>query len=97
MRFEWDPAKDEANRRKHGLGFDQAKELFLSGEPYLEAFDDAHSDDEDRFQAIGEIQPGTIVVVWTERSVDVIRIISARFATKREIERLHSYLEQYHE
>ena len=97
MRFEWDPGKDEENRRKHGLGFDEAKELFLSGKPYLEAFDDAHSDAEDRFQAIGEIQPGIIVVIWTERSADVIRLISARFATKREIQRFRSYLEHHHE
>jgi uncharacterized DUF497 family protein len=34
VRFEWDPAKDEANRRKHSLGFEEAKELFLSGKPY---------------------------------------------------------------
>jgi len=95
--FDWDPAKDDANHRKHGLGFDEAKELFLSGKPYLEAFDEGHSGTEDRFQAIGEIHRGIIVVVWTERSGDVIRIISARFATKHEIERFRSYLEHHHE
>ena len=48
MRFEWDAEKDRANRRKHGLSFDQAAELFKAGVDYLEVYDEAHSSDEDR-------------------------------------------------
>jgi uncharacterized protein len=48
----------------------------------------AHSVDEDRFVAIGPIREGVILVVWTERIEDVVRIISARCATRAE-ERLY--------
>lgn len=44
-----------------------------------------HSDDEDRFIAIGPIVKGVVVVVYVERAIDIIRIISARGATKKEI------------
>jgi uncharacterized protein len=84
MRFEWDPSKDRANRRKHGLGFDEVQELFTSGVDYLEIFDETHSDEEERFIAVGPVQRGIVVVVWVERVEDVVRIISARFATPNE-------------
>lgn len=84
MRIEWDPAKDEANQKKHGLSFAEAKELFESGVDFLEIFDEAHSVDEERFIAIGPISKGVILVVRTEPDEDTIRIISARRATKRE-------------
>ena len=84
MRFEWDPSKDRANRKKHGLGFDEAQQLFVSGVDYLELFDEAHSETEERFIAIGPVRRGIIVVVWMERLEGVIRIVSARFATSHE-------------
>ena len=84
MRFSWNAAKNEANKRKHGIGFEEAKELFLSGVDYLEIFDETHSETEERFIAIGPIRRGTVLVVWTERTEDVIRIVSARFTTKAE-------------
>lgn len=93
VRFEWDQSKDESNRRKHGLGFDDAKSLFTSGNDYLELFDESHSDDEERFVAIGPIESGVIVIVWTERDAETIRIISARFATKSEIELFRQSME----
>ena len=43
-----------------------------------------HSDFEDRFIAIGPMARGIILVIWTEGDDEAIRIISARFATKRE-------------
>lgn len=86
MRFEWDPSKDRANRRKHGLGFDEVQELFTSGIDYLELFDEAHSDEEERFIAVGPVQRGIVVVVRVERVEDVVRIIGARFATPTERE-----------
>src|SRR5262249_16914511 len=45
----WDEAKNLANQRKHGVSFEEAQELFLSKVDYLEFYDDAHSDFEDRF------------------------------------------------
>ena len=93
MKFEWDSAKDKANRKKHGLGFREVKELFEYGEDYLEIFDEAHSDEEERFIAIGPIRCGLVVVIWTERTENTIRIISARWATKREKELYREHME----
>jgi hypothetical protein len=95
MRFEWDDAKDLSNRKKHGLSFTEAKQLFEGNRDYLEIFDAAHSDTEDRFIAIGDIDRGIAVVVYTERDEDLIRIIGARLATRREQERYHAYKEQH--
>jgi uncharacterized protein len=58
--------------------------LFVSGVDHLEIFDDAHSDDEDRFISIGPIRRGLVLVVWTERDDNRVRIISARWATRHE-------------
>jgi uncharacterized DUF497 family protein len=91
MRLEWDPAKDRANRAKHGLSFEEASALFSSGADFLEIHDQAHSVDEDRFIAVGPIERGIVVVVFTERSEDVIRVLSARMATKNEQERYTTY------
>ena len=84
MRFEWDEEKNLTNKRRHGVSFEEAAELFTSTANYLEIFDEAHSDLEDRLIAIGPISRGLVLVVWTERSGDVVRIISARWATKHE-------------
>ncbi len=88
MRFEWDSKKDRANRERRGLSFQEAAELFGAGVTYLTIYDDEHSDQEDRFIAIGPIKRGVIVVAYTERDDDVIRIFSARMATKKERQRL---------
>ncbi len=80
----WDEAKDLANQRKHGVSFQEAAELFHSGVDYLEIFDEAHSDLEDRFIAIGPITRGLVLVVWTERDEETIRVLSARWANPRE-------------
>ena len=94
MEFEWDPAKDLVNRRKHGLSFKEASELFSSGLDYLEIFDESHSDDEERFIAIGPIRRGVIVVIHTEPRGETIRIINARPATKSEMELYREYWER---
>ncbi len=80
----WDRAKDVANQKKHGVSFKEASELLVSGVEHLEIFDEAHSSDEDRFISIGPIRRGLVLVVWTERQDDEVRIISARWATRRE-------------
>ena len=86
MRIEWDPAKAVANRRKHGVSFEEARSLFTSGVDYLEIYDAPHSGDEDRFLAIGPVSRGVICVVFVERAEDTIRILGARLATRREQE-----------
>lgn len=84
VEFEWDDEKDLINQRKHGLSFQEARRLFESGVDYLEIFDAAHSEFEDRFIAIGPIDDRLVVVVYTEPEEDVVRIIGARLASKRE-------------
>ena len=93
--FEWDDAKDLNNQRKHGLSFAEARQLFESGSDYLEIFDVEHSEFEDRFIAIGPIDRGLVVVVYTEREEDLIRIIGARLANKREQVLYRSYRDRY--
>ena len=62
MRFEWDPAKNRRNFRKHGVSFEQASDLFTSGMDFLEIYDERHSAKEERFLAIGPIRSGVVVV-----------------------------------
>jgi len=91
IKFEWDPEKDQVNRAKHGLCFREASELFSSGVDFLEIYDELHSADEDRFIAVGPIRSGVIVVVFTERTEDVVRILSARKASKKERYQFKTY------
>lgn len=85
MKFEWDRQKAKRNAAKHRVTFEEASTLFHGRAEYIEIFDESHSEDEDRFIAIGPIVKGVIVVVYIEKSWDLIRIISARKATKKEI------------
>jgi len=85
LRFEWDPAKDEANRRKHKVSFQEAESTFT--DEHARFLDDPdHSEDEERFILLGlSSRFRVLVVVHTYRGdEDVIRIISARRATKPE-------------
>lgn len=91
MRFVWDPGKDRINRAKHGLSFEESTELFESGVDYLEIYDDEHSEKEDRFIAVGPIKRGVIVVAYTERDDEVLRLLSARMATRNERRRFEAY------
>ena len=84
--FEWDPDKDRTNRKKHGISFEDAQALLEGADDFLEIYDGEHSDEEERFIAIGPIRLGIVVVVYTERHDDLIRIVSARKATKKEVE-----------
>ena len=85
MRFEWDPAKATANLKRHRVSFHDAAAVLE--DPLSTTFPDkAHSTDEVRFITIGATRQGGVpVVAHTERE-DVIRIISARRATRRERE-----------
>ena len=85
MRFEWDPAKAASNIRKHGVSFDEAVTVFK--DPLAFIFDDvAHSQEEHREIIIGKSALRRMVLVcFVERLEDVVRIISARPATRQEI------------
>ena len=83
--FEWDENKNDINKRKHGLSFETAQEVFYDNAAVL--FDDPdHSADEERFLIIGMLRSSKICIVshCYRESDNVIRIISAREATKHE-------------
>ena len=92
VEFEWDESKNKSNQLKHGVSFEEASQLFSGDVETLEIFDELHSEREDRFISIGPIKHGLVLVVWTERDADIIRIISARWATSRESQHYHAYL-----
>lgn len=85
LRCEWDPAKNRANIRKHGVSFEEAQTVFADVNARFMA-DPDHSADEDRFVLLGVSgNLRTLVVCHCYRqSGAVIRIFSARKATKHE-------------
>jgi uncharacterized DUF497 family protein len=86
MEFEYDPEKSEANRIKHGIDFDEAQALW--SDPFLlEA--PALTENEPRFIAVGRIGARHWTAIFTWRD-ERLRIISARRARKKEIERYES-------
>ncbi len=78
--FEWDDAKDAANRSKHGLSFDQAQEAFLDPRRVI-ARDLAHGGAEKRYYCFGRAGEGIATVRFTLRS-SRIRIIGAGYWRK---------------
>ena len=85
IEFNWDENKNEINKKKHGLSFEEAVEVFEDENAIL--FDDPdHSLDEDRFLIIGAIRSTKIYIVshCYRDNDNVIRLISAREATKNE-------------
>ena len=85
LRFEWDPRKDQSNRKKHGISFAEAQTVFLD-ERALLIDDPEHSDDEDRFVLMGLSLSLRVLVVCHcyRKGGDVIRLISARKADRSE-------------
>jgi uncharacterized DUF497 family protein len=82
MTFEWDEAKNRSNIRKHGFDFAEAEELFrgvLVMEP-----DTREDYAEKRWTGIGVVRGRVAQVVFAERDLETIRIISLRKATSRE-------------
>ena len=85
IRFVWDPKKNIANKRKHGVSFEEGQTVFYDEYALLIA-DPDHSDEEDRFIILGRSNHLRILVVchcYYEEDEE-IRIISARKATKHE-------------
>ena len=87
IRFEWDKAKAALNKRKHGVSFEEAQTVFYD-EHAIEFFAPDHSDREDRFIMLGLSFKLRLLVVChcVREAQSVIRIISARKATRREAE-----------
>jgi hypothetical protein len=89
MKFTWDRIKARNNYVKHGVSFYLAKAIFK--DPFaIEFLDDRQDYGEERFVIIGSVGTQILYVAYTERK-GVIRIISARRATKHEQE---TYLQE---
>jgi hypothetical protein len=85
LRFEWDDAKNRANRKRHGVSFEEARTVFLDENARLIA-DPDHSAAEDRFLLLGLSLRLRLLVVrhCCRQSDEVVRIISARRADPTE-------------
>ena len=85
IKFDWDPAKASSNLRKHGVSFEEAQSVFYD-ELAVQFYDEPHSSDEERFLMLGMSSGAHLLLVChCERdSGGVVRIISARKATKQE-------------
>ena len=82
MEFDWDPAKNASNSRKHGITFEEAQFVFEDPEKVGWLCSDP-GDDEDRFMVVGRQGWRIVSVVYTMRG-DSTRLISARKASPRE-------------
>jgi len=86
LKFDWNPDKNKSNIKKHGVDFEEAKTVFQD-EMALEIPDEEHSEDEERWIIIGlSSKTRELMVCHCYRNGgNIIRIISARRATKHEI------------
>lgn len=88
IEFEWDPAKAKSNERKHGIRFEDAIKVFRDPEAVFR--EDFANGGEARWQVIGIASGITVLLVVhtvkmrDEDQTEVIRIISARAASRRE-------------
>ena len=85
IKFEWDIAKANSNKKKHGVSFEEAQSVFYD-EFAMQFFDEERSELEDRFLMLGVSNEARMLIVChCERNQgNSIRIISARKATKIE-------------
>lgn len=85
LKFEWDEAKNCRNIEKHGLDFDDARELFTGEDPFFVNFESKEDHGEDRWKGVGILRDVlVVVVVFTERDANTVRIISMRKAGYKE-------------
>ena len=91
IEFEWDERKSRENKRRHKVSFEEAQTVFFD-ENAIRFFDPDHSQDEDRFLMLGMSFTLRVLVVCHcyREDAAVIRIISARKATKSERQRYES-------
>jgi uncharacterized protein len=81
--YEWDDDKAAANKRHHGVSFSEAITVF-DDPGCLEFFDEAHSEEEGRFAAIGFSAKGRLLFVVFAPRHERLRIISARLPERDE-------------
>jgi uncharacterized DUF497 family protein len=89
--FEWDEAKNRANRAKHGISFEEAQAAFDG--PVLTARDDRYNYGEQRFISYGQLGGLVVVVVAHTTRGERTRLISARKANRKESQTYYEHLE----
>jgi uncharacterized DUF497 family protein len=83
LEFEWDPQKAEANRKKHGVSFEEASSAFY--DPlHIVIGDPRHSQAEERFVLFGRSSAGRLLAVMHTDRGERVRLISARLALPKE-------------
>jgi hypothetical protein len=86
MRFVWDENKNRGNKAKHGVSFEVAQRVF--DDPFQLNIQDRHEAGEERWQTIGSVGGVIVLLVahtfQAEGDIEIIRIISARKATRQE-------------
>jgi len=94
MRYEWDEKKNKINQQKHGVSFEEAKEVFEDAFQ-ISKLDHRFNDFEERWITIGATMKHKILVVanlfFTNKGQEIIRIISARKANKKERQTYEKY------
>jgi len=95
VRFEWDDRKNESNLKKHGVDFETASLVFL--DPWFVMEEDWAEDGEVRWRTIGEVDGEALLLVIhlladDEEGIELVRIISARDATREERRRYEGHL-----
>jgi uncharacterized protein len=83
--FDWDPRKAQSNSQKHGVSFEEASSAF---------YDPEHSQDEERYILLGISEQSRLLMVCHlyKENTRLIRLISARFATKNERRQYQEFL-----
>ena len=88
MKFEWDENKNKANKLKHRVSFEEAETVF-DDKNAVYLYDEQHSESEERFHIIGEdmnFRELSVCHCYRGEDSEIIRIISARKATKIEVD-----------
>lgn len=83
MEFEWDENKNKSNMKKHGVNFEDAVPVFFD-EHSISRRDTRRDYEEERFQIVGMSSIGALIVAFTERHGNTMRIISARTPSRKE-------------
>ena len=91
MRFTWDPDKNLANVRRHGIAFQDAARIFDG--PTVERVDNRFEYGEVRIYAIGLVNGIEITVIYTDRAPDQRQLISAWRAEPHERRYFWQHLE----
>ncbi len=89
MEFEFDRAKSQANREKHGVSLEEAAQIWQ--EAYLEV--EARTIDEPRWMVVGRIRGRVYACIYTRRG-ESIRLISCRRAREQEAQLYHAHLKE---